>query len=156
MSWLRISDWPPNQVSMSIIEHPDPNLKLKCSSSCSTAMRCNQIKFALHISVASWQHIKPIKIFLNFLQVHDRSTWAKTWTLQEKHTKHCVLEKGSLDPLRFVNWCVADIGNREAHYRNLNRVSWFSSYWSWFNPYQNPDENVALSAKWNIHIWNWL
>ncbi len=24
------------------------------------------------------------------------------------------------------------------------------------NQYQNPDENVVLSAKWNVHIWTWL
>ncbi len=23
-------------------------------------------------------------------------------------------------------------------------------------PFQNPDENVAWSAKWKVHIWNWL
>ncbi len=24
------------------------------------------------------------------------------------------------------------------------------------NPFQKPIENVALSANWNVHIWNWL
>ncbi len=25
---------------------------------------------------------------------------------------------------------------------------------NWTNPYQNPDENVVLSAKWKVHIWD--
>ncbi len=34
-----------------------------------------------------------------------------------------------------------------------------SSSWSQArarNPFPKPIENVALSAKWNVHIWNWL
>ncbi len=146
-------------------------LQTSAGSSCYSEITCRRKMFSVDWKWSKWLEIKIYLILIpksldarGLIGVKERilkqlpPSWTFVlWTPHKEHTESAT-RKDHLAPCRFKCWTnLYSIGISQplAHLQRSYNVE-IPCVSLHVKPFPKPIENVALSAKWNVHIWNRL